>query len=175
MTRHYGRKADMDNRRAARAAILNEFHIHNLLEYVESESFLRITLDFMNDVSPSAFDSLIDNLPAYRDDAKSIFIRMIFKPRHKDNDAHSESRRKILESVVMHINRFQVVSLRFVLNLHYLSLDQIEPASAIYGLRYKNWDFDILTDNVEHVHHDSPIDRLLREQFKKNMKVEQET
>ncbi|KAF7874846.1 hypothetical protein EAF04_002020 [Stromatinia cepivora] len=146
---------------------------HQLLEYSASKRFLRITLDFMNNISPRIFDSLIETLPNYRQRVSRIHIRVIFKSRDKDDLNHTYARRKILENVVDQLNRFnRLDEVRFVLNLDYLILNQIEPASAIYGLDFQSWTFDILTDDVEHIQHDSAIDRLLRAQFERNALVE---
>ncbi|CAD6439870.1 59bdf517-55f5-45be-9176-60de109e2c04 [Sclerotinia trifoliorum] len=142
---------------------------HQLLEYNSKEKFLRITLDFMNDVSPIFFDRLIETLPNYRNRVTSITIRVIFKPKDKDDLNHTMTRHGILEDVVDKLNNFQrLARVRFVLNLDYLSLSQIESASAIYGLNFRSWTFDILTDDVEHVQHDSAIDILLRAHFGRN-------
>ncbi|KAJ8064784.1 hypothetical protein OCU04_007094 [Sclerotinia nivalis] len=147
---------------------------HQLLEYNASKRFLRITLDFMNDISPRIFESLIETLPYYRKRVSSVHIRVIFKSRDKDDLNHTHARREILKNVVDQLNRFnRLEEVRFVLNLDYLILNQIEPASAIYGLNFQSWTFDILTDDVEHVQHDSAIDRLLRAQFERNSLVEE--
>ncbi|APA07923.1 predicted protein [Sclerotinia sclerotiorum 1980 UF-70] len=142
---------------------------HQLLEFDTKKKFLRITLDFMNDISPTVFESLIKTLPNYRHRVTSITIRMVFKPKDKDDLNHTKARREILEDVVHQINNFtRMAILCFVLNLDYLSLSQIEPASAIYGLNFKSWTFDILTDDVEHVQHNSAIDVSLRAHFERN-------
>ncbi|ESZ99401.1 hypothetical protein SBOR_0163 [Sclerotinia borealis F-4128] len=142
---------------------------HQFIDYDAGKSALRIMLDFANVYSLSGkeiiYDNLIKILPKHANHTSTVYLGLVFEPRHTDYSAYNESRRGILERVVEEINKFQhLVEVHFVLHLHYLVFDQIRPASAIYGLNFQSWTFDILTDDVAHIEHDSAIDRLLKPQ-----------
>ncbi|QSZ35025.1 hypothetical protein DSL72_007887 [Monilinia vaccinii-corymbosi] len=130
--------------------------------------YLRVMLNFTTDTWPShdIFTSLFEILPEYAPYSTNVYIGMVFKEECGNGPTGNDARRSVLAKVVEQMNEhFDFVKLHFVLHLRYFSFDHIIPACAIYGLHFQQWTFDILTDDVSHIAHDSVVDRYLRGKY----------
>ncbi|ESZ99402.1 hypothetical protein SBOR_0164 [Sclerotinia borealis F-4128] len=162
--------------RAARAAArrarnTSTIPMHEFLHYTPDSGKLSITLDFATSRSPfhqtTLEKSLINTLPMYAIDASNINLEMTFKIPHMDVSTKNNVRHQVLTNVVKELNKFKHFdSLHFVLAIERYSFDQLKPASAIYGLDYTDWTFEVREwGTVTQVKIGSGLDRQLKARF----------
>ncbi|KAK6607185.1 hypothetical protein H4I95_04834 [Botrytis cinerea] len=159
--------ANRRNRATRRTDRLAHVPPHSLIDYAASPADLTIYLEFCNSRSVEGekklFDALVETIPMYGDETNIIHLRMILSVLPKDNER--VNRRDVLARVVEIINDFpHIKEMNFCLDIHHYDLEQVRCASAIYGLKFPDWTFDMKVEDrdAQRILYNSRIDRQLR-------------
>ncbi|KAM0144693.1 hypothetical protein ACHAP3_000725 [Botrytis cinerea] len=151
--------------------------IHPWLKFNGSDKTLEILLDFVDLTSPlqqnKLTKTLIETLPKYSKHATSIYIGITFGIPHMDiiNNNTKAARHWAMANVVYELNKFrQLDSVRVSMSVQRIYWEQVKPVSAIYGLDYPHWTFEIVENGaVNAVEIDSDIDCKLNSGFNDEM------
>ncbi|KAF7907380.1 uncharacterized protein EAF01_004967 [Botrytis porri] len=151
--------------------------VHPWLKYNGSSKTLEIVLDFSGLNSPFQQNKLTKNLiqilPKYSSHATNIHIDVVFGIPHMDviNNNTKAARHWAMANVVYELNKFrQLDSVRVSLSVQRIYWEQLKPVSAIYGLDYTRWTFDIVENGTEKaIEIDSDFDCKLSSHFNDEM------
>ncbi|KAF7907379.1 uncharacterized protein EAF01_004966 [Botrytis porri] len=159
--------ANRRNRATRRTDRLAHVPSHTMITYDASPAALSIDLDFCTDrpvaEEEEIFHELVNTVPQYSDETNIIHLRMIFGSVL--NDTEGVSRRGVLAHVVEIINGFpHIKEITFSIDINHYDWKQVSSASAIYGLKFPNWTFNMKVENREaqQILFNSRIDRQLR-------------
>lgn len=151
-----------------------EITSHPYLKYTHSNRTLVSTLDFTATHSPlqqaELAKSLNEILPKYSDHAANIYIDISFRAAHMDliDNNNNAYRHCILANMVYELNKFrQLDSVRVAVSVPEFHWGQFQPVSAVYGLDYKKWSFEVTEQGhgTRTVELGSSLDRRLAERF----------
>ncbi|KAF7941086.1 hypothetical protein BELL_0032g00210 [Botrytis elliptica] len=169
MPKNRGPKSNANRRNRATRRTDRLAHVprHTMINYAASPADLSIDLDFCTPRSVAeekeTFNELFKIIPQYADETNIIQLRMVFS--NALNDTEGVNRRDILARVVEIINGFpHIKEITFSIDINHYDWKQVSSASAIYGLKFPGWTFNMEVENreVQQILFNSRIDRQLR-------------